>query len=287
MANWCISYIRFYGSRKEIEILHNKIEEWTSKSYKETDFKNCWLGNVLYGAGLSKYIDTKLDKFIECRGYIEEIGDIEFNESSESTDTSTESSESTITSTESSDATITSTESTESTDTSKESENNDIIIDLNKSNDPAYRDSFDYCTDSAFNIITETAWIPMLVMWDKVIEALNLETVWFNCFAEESGCEIYSVYDPYNEIDTEYVVEEYFDGEDYDSIYIDVDNPLCTLVDLHKVNSEDIIFYGQKILNTDEKDLGIIIDKLENMEFKNENSYLRIHPIVRMDNIAY
>lgn len=51
---------------------------------------------------------------------------------------------------------------------------------------------------SAFDISTETAWVPMAKMWEEVIKKLDLDSVRFAYEAEEPGCELYWIYDPDN-----------------------------------------------------------------------------------------
>lgn len=53
----------------------------------------------------------------------------------------------------------------------------------------------------------ETAWVPMARMWDETIKAFGLKTVGFEYEAEESGCDLYWIYDPngYGSFDDEEV----------------------------------------------------------------------------------
>lgn len=76
MPNWCFTHMVFHGNKKEIEELHAKIEEWTSKSFMKNGFGDNWLGNIVIGAGLGEHIDSKTDR-IRCRGELEYVGDIE------------------------------------------------------------------------------------------------------------------------------------------------------------------------------------------------------------------
>lgn len=85
MPNWCFTQMIFHGEKEEIDDLHNKIEEWTSKNYRENGFGHAWLGNILYGAGLGHKIDSGTNQ-LRCRGDITYLGDVEtFKHSSEST----------------------------------------------------------------------------------------------------------------------------------------------------------------------------------------------------------
>lgn len=66
MPNWCYTQITIsHDDQKEIDKLYNLIEEWTSKNYKQSDFGNYWLGNIVGNSG----IDTWDGDFkIRCRG---------------------------------------------------------------------------------------------------------------------------------------------------------------------------------------------------------------------------
>ena len=48
----------------------------------------------------------------------------------------------------------------------------------------------------SLDLWTETAWVPMGIMWQYVIKTLGLNTVGFTFEAEEPGCELYWIYDP-------------------------------------------------------------------------------------------
>lgn len=76
MPNWCSTCFRFHGNREEIKKLHNCITKWTSKGFAKSDFGSCWLGNILYGAGLGDRIDNPNHR-LSCRGAIADIGEIE------------------------------------------------------------------------------------------------------------------------------------------------------------------------------------------------------------------
>lgn len=75
MPNWCSTEIIFNGSYNEILYLKGRIEDWVSKEYIETGFGKSWLGNVLYGAGLKKHLDSG-EETLSHRGSVSYISDL-------------------------------------------------------------------------------------------------------------------------------------------------------------------------------------------------------------------
>lgn len=63
MPNWCNTSMTIEGPKAEIESIHRKIIEWTSRNYVKNDFGKNWLGNIVVGAGFSY-------KLLACRGLI-------------------------------------------------------------------------------------------------------------------------------------------------------------------------------------------------------------------------
>ena len=63
MPNWCNTSMTIEGPKAEIESIHRKIMEWTSRNYVKNDFGKNWLGNIVVGAGFSY-------KLLACRGLI-------------------------------------------------------------------------------------------------------------------------------------------------------------------------------------------------------------------------
>lgn len=51
---------------------------------------------------------------------------------------------------------------------------------------------------ASLQVITESAWVPMGIMWQETIKALGLDSIKFCYEAEEPGCELYWIYDPDN-----------------------------------------------------------------------------------------
>lgn len=71
MPNWCCSNITFYGDKKEVKDLYDKINLATSDDYKngiESDFGIYWLGNVV------TIFNQDYNK-LPCRGMVEDIGE--------------------------------------------------------------------------------------------------------------------------------------------------------------------------------------------------------------------
>lgn len=66
MPNWCDTQYCILGPRKEICSLKKHIEEFTSKEFSPSDFKEKWLGNIAIGAGLDW-------EKIPCRGTLDRI----------------------------------------------------------------------------------------------------------------------------------------------------------------------------------------------------------------------
>jgi hypothetical protein len=75
-------------------------------------------------------------------------------------------------------------------------------------------------TAYSFTVDTETAWCPMAKMWNCVIDALKLKTVGFTFIAEETGCQIYWIYDPngYNDFTDENVKIDSYGSPETNSI---------------------------------------------------------------------
>ena len=58
-------------------------------------------------------------------------------------------------------------------------------------------DALDICDDEAqFFLSTETAWVPMVKMWQEIIDKMGLKSVRFAFCADEPGCELFCIYDP-------------------------------------------------------------------------------------------
>lgn len=79
MPNWCYTNIIFHGDKTEIEDFRSKVDGWTNKILRPSDFKESWLGNVLTGAGLGDRIDAE-ENGLRCRGSVGYVGEVEYGE---------------------------------------------------------------------------------------------------------------------------------------------------------------------------------------------------------------
>lgn len=79
MPNWCYTDINFYGSEKNISDFFNRVNEYTSKNFRATDFGTNWLGNILCGFDLGDRIDTTENK-LRCRGSLEFISGLDIED---------------------------------------------------------------------------------------------------------------------------------------------------------------------------------------------------------------
>lgn len=135
--------------------------------------------------------------------------------------------------------------------------------------------------DATFYIDVETAWCPMLIMWVETIKALNYKTIGFSYLAEEMGMGLYEIYDPYGDFPESYYVDTWLCGEDENN------EKLCALQDnIYHSSDEELIATLQELLETDEKELSILIEKAEHYPFKDDSSYIFIYEYVRVTEIV-
>lgn len=137
----------------------------------------------------------------------------------------------------------------------------------------------DHCI---FVVDTETAWGPMLGMWKAVIDELLYSTVGFSYQAEESGCELYEIYDPYGDFDGEdYCIDLHLEGEDKSNErFKDISEgwDICS-----KEDAENIL---RKIFENDVDDIHHLITLANDYPFINEDSWLMIHEYNRVDSYS-
>ena len=124
---------------------------------------------------------------------------------------------------------------------------------------------------------TSTAWAPMPLMWVEVIKKLGYKTVGFSYSAEEPGCDVYEVYDPYGDFPERYYVDGYISEED--------ECPeLLQLRNISYYSDDDLLKrHIQKFLKTDECDLKTLIKTMEDYKFKNDDTYISIHEYGKVD----
>lgn len=139
-------------------------------------------------------------------------------------------------------------------------------------------ETFKWSTGATFNLDTETAWAPMCEMWNEVINSQNYKTVGFSYRAEEPGCEIYEIYDPYGDFSDKYYVEVFLDGDDFN-------NDELKHIDIWRdyTDDDDLRDALQAFLETDEQDLKTLINLAENYAFKSEDSYLYVREFSFVD----
>lgn len=84
MPNWCETYLRFHGNKKDIKTFYDMLNDWTNKTVIATDFGSYGLANIMVQAGFRGDIildaDDKPEKHIACRGNITCIEDMDFDE---------------------------------------------------------------------------------------------------------------------------------------------------------------------------------------------------------------
>lgn len=214
MPNWCYTNIIFHGEKTEIEDFRQKVDEWTSRILRPSDFKEAWLGNILKGAGLEDRIDAK-ENGLRCRGSVGYVGEVDGEED-----------------------------------------------------------------DACFSVDVETAWAPMMSMWVEVIKTLGYKTIGFSYLAEEPGCELYEIYDPYGDFPDTWCVDIFIEGEDLENEKL---SKIC--YERYYESDERLIRSLQTLLDTEETDLDILIKKSERYPFKDEDSYIYVHKYETVDEI--
>lgn len=139
-------------------------------------------------------------------------------------------------------------------------------------------DTYDDGGETTFNLDTETAWGPMTVMWSEVINIMGYKTIGFSYCAEEPGCEIYEIYDPYGDFEDEYYVDSFVDGDDTDNEKL---MKFSTWRDYR--NDDDLRTALQEFLETDEDDLETLIKQAEGYVCKSAYTYVYIHKYRHVD----
>ena len=77
MPNWCNTHITFYAKNEvAVNDLHYKLMQYTAvpcNGCKDA----AWLGNILLSAEIGTYDEILADKYGYCRGWEDDIGDVE------------------------------------------------------------------------------------------------------------------------------------------------------------------------------------------------------------------
>lgn len=77
MPNWCNTHITFYSENKETVVdLQSKLTQYTAVPCNGCKDAN-WIGNILLSAGIGTLEEIKTDKYGYCRGWVDDIGDVE------------------------------------------------------------------------------------------------------------------------------------------------------------------------------------------------------------------
>ena len=140
-------------------------------------------------------------------------------------------------------------------------------------------ETFPDSEEALLKLDVETAWCPMTLMWNAVIEAMGYKTVGFSYCAEEPGCEIYEIYDPYGgDFTDKYYIDIFLEGEDLK------DEKLNEIYDWRDYTDDDDLRDAlQALLETEEQDVKTLIKLAQNYKFKNEDSYLYVHEYCFVD----
>lgn len=126
--------------------------------------------------------------------------------------------------------------------------------------------------DTTFYVEVETAWAPMMLMWKAVIDKLEYKSIGLSYMAEEPGCEVYEIYDPYGDYDEHYYVDVFLDGEDLEDVGLQsLDNSR------YFASDETLIYVLQNLLKTEETNVATLIKQVESYPFKHEDSYIYVH----------
>jgi hypothetical protein len=127
--------------------------------------------------------------------------------------------------------------------------------------------------ESTLYISTQTAWVPMVSMWTRVIETLNYESIRFTFRAEEPGCDLYVKYDPLGDfVGEKYYVDTLLCGEDASN------DDLRRLQDTcYYASYEHLVKDLQTLLKTESRNVKNLIAEAHLYKFADEDSYVSIH----------
>ncbi len=112
-----------------------------------------------------------------------------------------------------------------------------------------------YRSGNELYIYTETAWVPMLKMWTRLLDKY-LPDAELLYSADECGCEIYSTNDP--NVVGRYVIDIFEDIGSFESNW--------------DATTEDVVEILQSLLKTEETDIGKLFEMLDESDFNNDMS---------------
>lgn len=143
-----------------------------------------------------------------------------------------------------------------------------------------YIDDIDYEfeEDVCFNVQYESAWAWIGKMWFELIKTFGYESVGFSFISEEPGNELYQKYDPYGDFENEkWYVDCYFEGDDF------YNEKLSKFEDNRYYHSDEALIKSlQNLLETEETDLEILLEKSGEYKFKHEDSYVHIYEYMQL-----
>lgn len=195
MPNWCTTDITINcEDNDKLAEFYNKIEEWTSRDYKENGFGHNWLGNIVGNSGIGTIDENKITD-LRCRGLLT-------------------------------------------------------------------------CVDLMYKqlvIHTETAWVPMLLMWRKLLDKYlpDAELVYNS---EELGCEILATNNPC------YIGKYYINVWDIEN----VESNYCA-------DEEEVIILLQELLDVKEEHIDKLLTLLNESDF-NEGMSINKWDFIEIDN---
>lgn len=77
MPNWCFTHITFYSENKaNVVDLRSKLMQYTAVPCNGCKDAT-WLGNILLHAEIGSLDEIQADKYGYCRGWVDDIGDVE------------------------------------------------------------------------------------------------------------------------------------------------------------------------------------------------------------------
>lgn len=101
--------------------------------------------------------------------------------------------------------------------------------------------------ENSFDVYIDSSWTPMAQMWVELLKGLGYKSIKFGYVAEEFGCELFQIYDPYGVIDD--TPDIYVDG-----FYLGSDPTLIKLIDIAYWRKDDFIDEVSELIEINETD---------------------------------